>query len=284
MNLGDYQKLINNIKPYLCQVALGITNCYSNPDFFSILQWTREQGIIPNYTTHGLDVDDYVVEQTKKYCGAVSVSIVNKQKSYDAVKRFTDSGMTQVNIHYMLANETYEDAFKIVEEISTDPRLSKMNALVFLGLKKKGNAQDGYSYLNDQEKYNKLIKYCEEKKVNVGFDSCSCGSYYKYIEGKTDMDELAMYAEPCESFGLFSSYFNYLGEYFPCSFAEGEGDWVEGLDALNCEDFTRDIWFSSKLNKWRKISLETTKDCVCSFKKICRSCPIFPDLVYCKNI
>lgn len=282
MTLETYQKLINNIRKLLCQVALGITDCYANPDFFKILKWTREQDIIPNYTTHGLDVDDYVVEQTLKYCGAVAVSIVNKEKSYNAIKKFTDAGMSQVNIHFMISSETYEKAFEIIDDIKNDHRLKKLNAIVFLGLKKKGRAEDNFNYLRDQDKYNKLISLCEENEIKFGFDSCSSGSYFKYIENHKNCKELSNYVEPCES-GLFSSYFNYKGEYFPCSFAEGTKGWEYGIDSINCKDFIKDVWFSSRVNKWRNSLFKSTESCICKFKDNCRSCPIFSDLAYCKD-
>jgi len=282
MSLNVYKKLITNIKTFLTQVALGITDCYANPDFFKILKWTREQGIIPNYTTHGLDVDDYVVEQTKQYCGAVAISIVNKEKSYDAIKKFTNAGMKQVNVHYMLCQETYDNAFKIVDDIKTDSRLKNLNALVFLNLKKKGNAENKFTYLKDQSKFNNLIKYAQDNKVSIGFDSCSCNSYYKYIENHKNYKELSMYAEPCES-GLFSSYFNYKGEYFPCSFTEQTKGWEIGIDAINCNNFYKDIWNHRRVVAWRQDLLKSTQKCDCKFKQDCRICPVYPDLVQCRK-
>jgi hypothetical protein len=44
--------------------------------------------------------------------------------------------MRQVNMHYELAEETYKNAFTVLRDIQSDPRLKNMNALVFLSLKK----------------------------------------------------------------------------------------------------------------------------------------------------
>jgi len=101
----------------LGQIAFGITNIYANKDFFRMMKYSREHGVIPNYTTHGLDVDDYAVKFTAKYCGAVAVSIVNKEKSYNAIQAFTSSEMKQVNCHFMISLETYDKAFEIINDM-----------------------------------------------------------------------------------------------------------------------------------------------------------------------
>jgi len=63
---------------HLLQVAFGITDIYANPDFFKMMKYSREKGVIPNYTTHGLDVDNYAVDFTAKNCGAVAVSVSSR--------------------------------------------------------------------------------------------------------------------------------------------------------------------------------------------------------------
>ena len=85
MKIKKIEKIKKKI-PFLTQAALGITNIGSNPDFFPIMRRSRERGIIPNYTCHGLDVTEEVAKETAELCGAVAVSVVDKEKTYDAVK------------------------------------------------------------------------------------------------------------------------------------------------------------------------------------------------------
>ena len=132
------------------------------------------------------------------------------------------------------------------------------------------------------EKYKKLVKFCLEQQVNFGFDSCSAPLFLKSIEGTEREDEFVQSAEPCEGFGMFSSYINVDGKFFPCSFCEGEGEWTKGLDALSCKSFLTDVWHSNKVKKWREIILESSKNCECKFSQSCRSCPIF-NITSCKN-
>ena len=282
MTLEEFKVILHKMPPTLTQIAFGITNISGNPDFFPMMAYARKMGVIPNYTCHGLDVNEEVAKQSAELCGAVAVSIVQKEKTYDTIKMFTDAGMTQVNIHYMLSEETYERAFRIADEIASDPRLAKLNAIVFLQYKPKGRHPNSFHVISDPAKYKKLVQYCENQEVGIGFDSCSAPLYFKAIEDNPNREYLAMYAEPCEAFGMFSSYINASGVYYPCSFCEGEEGWEEGLDVAGCDNFLKDIWHHTKLKEWREIILNSSCNCSCEFATICRSCPVF-DVTACKR-
>ena len=264
MTFNEFKIIFSKLTepPILTQIAFGIMNISTNPDFFKMMGYAKENGVIPNYTCHGLDVTPEIAEFTAKTCGSVAVSIVNKEKTYDSVKMFTDAGMKQTNMHFMLSEETYDKAFEIIEDISTDPRLSNLNAIVFLQYKAKGRNPDAFNSVNSPEAYRKLFNFCEEKKVTCGFDSCSGPCFLKSIEGIDNEDLLKMMVEPCES-GLFSSYINCYGKFFPCSFCEGENEWSneEGIDVLHCENFIKDIWNSPKVIKWREELISNKRNC-----------------------
>ncbi len=236
MTLNEFKEIFSKIPKTLNQIAFGITTIDANPDFFPIMEHCRGCGVIPNYTCSGGDVTKEIAQKTAKLCGAVAVSVVDKEKTYKAVEMFTNAGMEQVNIHYMLAEETYDNAFDIINDIKTHDRLRKLNAIVFLQYKPKGKNTNAYHSIQDPQKYQRLIDYCNEKGVKCGFDSCSAPLYFKSIENKENKKTLSMYAEPCES-GLFSAYINSYGDFFPCSFSEGEGDWKTGISVLNVKIF-----------------------------------------------
>ena len=208
--------------------------------------------------------------------------IVDKQDvAYDAVKKFTDAGMTQVNIHFMLSEETSDLALRVIEDIGTDPRLEKLNAIVFLGYKHK-NPDSPHSPIPSVGLYKTIIEYCDSWKIRYGFDSCSCPLYFKSIQEKEDMKTLSMYAEPCES-GLFSSYINCEGEFYPCSFSEEKGTWKKGINVLEIDEFLRDVWNDTRLIDWRNKLIASSSKCKCSFSNICRSCPVYPEINSCKK-
>jgi len=284
MTLDTFKTIFHKMPRILTQIAFGITNIGSNPDFFAMMEYARSHGVIPNYTCHGLDVTEEVAQKTAAVCGAVAVSIVRKEKTYDAIRMFSEAGMTQVNIHYMLAEETYERAFEIAKDAATDERLKgRLRAIVFLQYKPKGRSPNRFHVIQTAQQYKELIEHCEKLGVGIGFDSCSAPLYFKTIENDPHRDRKAQFAEPCESFGMFSSYINCEGVYFPCSFSENEPGWEEGLDVIHCDNFLKDIWQHPKLISWRDIIQKSSQGCDCKFKSLCRSCPVF-DVTACKKI
>jgi MoaA/NifB/PqqE/SkfB family radical SAM enzyme len=258
MTLETFQDLLSRMPDTLTQIAFGITDVYANPDFFLIMEHAREQGVVPNYTTHGLDMDDEAAYHTARLCGAVAVSVVNKEKTYDAIKMLTDKGMEQVNIHFMLSAERIWDAIRLVDDIVLDKRLAKLNAVVFLQYKPKGGNTESYTCPSPAQ-FKELIAYCDEKGVRYGFDSCTAPMYLKVMENDPRIDRLEQYVEPCES-GLFSSYVNVDGDFFACSFCEGESGWTEGISVFDYDKFV-DLWDSTRLRDWRETLLDNERAC-----------------------
>jgi radical SAM protein with 4Fe4S-binding SPASM domain len=120
----------------------------------------------------------------------------------------------------------------------------------------------------DDSVFDALVDKALTENIQVGFDSCSAGRFLKAVKGSPNYASYETMTEPCES-GLFSTYIDVEGTFFPCSFAEGFGDWQEGLDVLNCEDFMKDIWVHPKLVAWRKALIKNTDE------NKCRNCPLF---------
>lgn len=273
MTFDEFKIILDKMPKILTQIAFGITDIYTNPDFFKMMEYARASGVIPNYTTSGFDLDEQAVKKTKELCGAVAVSIHDKEKAFNAIKAFTDAGMTQVNVHWVLMEENYDDTFKMIDQLISDPRTSKLNAFVMLAYKDKGAGKGKFHSIHSVEKYRKLIDYCEEKKIGYGFDSCSAPVFFKSLQDTDRYEKISMLGEACES-TLFSSYINADGKFFPCSFNEEEG--IEGLDVLSCNDFSKDIWMHETTQKFRNKLLSTSSGCNgCPSQKFCRSCPTF---------
>jgi len=258
MTLEEFKKIFHAMPKTMGQIAFGILNIYSNPDFFPMMEYAKKNGVVPNYTCHGFDVDEETAKRTAELCGAVAVSIYSKTASYNAIKSFTDAGMDQVNIHYMIAEETFDKVFQIIDDMKSDKRLAKMNAIVFLSLKTKGGGED-FHKLSD-EKYKILVDYALEKGVRFGFDSCGAHKFLNAIKDHPNYKQFEEMAEPCES-SCFSSYINCLGEYFPCSFTEGHKLFPDGLDVLSTENFAEEIWNSDAAKAFRYKLLKNERRC-----------------------
>ena len=183
MTFNEFKIIFHKVNhnKMLTQIAFGICDINSNSDFFAMMEYSRENGVIPNYTCNGLEVTTEIAEQTAKICGAVAVSLVNKDKSFNAIEKFIKAGMKQVNCHYVLSEETYDKTFDIIDEIVE--KLPGFNAIVFLQYKHK-NPNSPYHSVLDVEKYKRLINYCNEKKINYGFDSCSAPIFLNSIKAE----------------------------------------------------------------------------------------------------
>lgn len=256
---------IKEIKVYneglLQQIAFGICDIGTNPDFFKMLKYCREFDVIPNYTCHALDMNEEYAKETAKYCGAVAISVYNKDKSYNAVDMLHKSGLRQINFHTIAHDKSYNKILSIIDDLTTDERIKgKVKAVVLLKYKPKGNGVGKFNHLTD-EQYRNIIKYAEEKGINIGFDSCSAHAYLRVIKDDKDFDKKSMCAEPCES-ACFSSYINHKGEFFACSFCEGEkGIWENGISVLDNYDFEKDVWNAEKTAKFRDILLKNQRKC-----------------------
>jgi MoaA/NifB/PqqE/SkfB family radical SAM enzyme len=218
MTLADFKIIIDKMPRVLTQAALGLLNISTNPDFFPMMEYAREKGVIPNYTCHGLDVTEEVAKKTAALCGAVAVSIVDKEKTYDAVKMFTDAGMKQVNIHAMVSRETMGQVRNTIQDRLRDPRLAKLNAIVLLSLKTRGRGE-GFHPL-DYAEFAELVQLSLDSKIGIGFDSCSCRKFLETVRTSPDFNRFSIMAEPCES-TLFSTYIDAHGLMHPCSFSPG---------------------------------------------------------------
>lgn len=255
MKLDDAKIIIDKLPSTLTQIAFGVdATLTSNPDWYNIFNYAKSKSFIPNVTV--ANINDEVADKLSSICGAVAVSRYNnKNYCYDSIKKLTDRGMEQVNIHQLLSKETLANVYETIHDIAfSDDRLRKLNAIVFLSLKHKGRGSSFTSLSN--EEFKNIIDECNKLGINYGFDSCS---YHKWANAINDK-ELLKYGEPCES-TLHSTYINVNGDFFPCSFTEGTKGWEKGISVLNCNNFINDVWNNSRTIEFRNNLLNNNRKC-----------------------
>lgn len=265
MSFDTYKRIIDKM-PWLAQVALGAdAQGTSNPDTLKIIEYTRNIGIVPNITL--ADVSNETAIELAKFVGAVAVSVYEHAGvdiAYNSVQRLVNAGIKQVNLHYCISDRTIDSAFDVVNDIVSDERLRGVNAIVFLGIKNKGRGAK-HKHVST-EKYRDLVNYCNKSNIKFGFDSCSAGMYLKTFNSNEERNRAMMYVEPCES-TCISSYINVRGDFFPCSFTEGEKSWSVGLSVLDAENFV-DVWNHPKTQEFRSLLLNNCDE------NSCRNCPV----------
>jgi hypothetical protein len=249
MSFETFKKVFDNLPEFLTQIAFGVdSTATSNPDIWKIFDYCIENNVTPNLTV--ADISDETADNISKRSGACAISVYdNKNIAYDSIKRLTDRGMKQVNIHHCVYEDNFKRSLEIIDDMKTDSRLSKMNAIVFLGLKNKGRGKNLKRI--SQEKYETLIRKCLDNGCRFGMDSCSGNRFASFCKNN-DKTELLQMVTGCESTKQ-SLYVNVDGEYFPCSFIEGEKEWETGIDMLTINDFVTDVWQHERVIKFRNL-------------------------------
>jgi radical SAM protein with 4Fe4S-binding SPASM domain len=262
MSFDTYKKVFHNINDLdiLTQIAFGIGDIDSNKDLELILDYTRKNRVIPNITINGFRMTEHYYDMLAKYCGAVAVSCYDYNSCYNAIKELHNRGMNQLNIHQVLAKESLDKCYKLVDDASTG-KIVGLNAIVFLWLKPKGDRNTWNEV--SQDEFSTLVKYALDKKVSIGFDSCSAPMFAKAVNYDPKM---MVMIEPCESL-MMSAYVNAKGVMYPCSFAEGLKEYC-GVDMK--VNKISDVWDSHpEIVQFRKDSL-ASKDA-----GGCRNCTIY---------
>jgi len=275
MSLETLEHILKIIPKTVHQIAYGIGTISLYPELWDAFALTRKYDIVPNVTINGAEMSDENVANLVKYCGSMAVSHYGDDICFDAVKKLTDANSRkQVNIHKIISENTFQSCLDLIESASTDPRLKKLNAIVFLQVKPKGK-HNTLVPLRSIEKYKRLVRLSEEKGVGIGFDSCSAPMALQSL----DKSFHAM-VEPCES-TLMSGYIscaNNKAEFFPCSFTEGttsSGDWTTGIDLLQVNDFVKEVWYNPRVVAWRGKNQKSSASCDCPNSSLCRSCVVY---------
>ncbi len=273
MSLEDYEIIIKQAsETNVFQVALGGGNPNQHPDFVEILKITREKyNIVPSYTTNGKGLTKEILKATRKYCGAVAVSMYEPYEVTEkAVDLFKEYGV-RVNLHYVLNSKSIISAIKLLE--NGHKLLEKSNAIIFLNYKPIGNNKDNNLLLKNSSYIQKFFMLVDNHKqpIKIGFDSCMVSGIVKYMKNYNIVS-----LEACDA-GRFSAYISEDLKMYPCSFMVES---FQGEDLIS--NSLIDIWNNSKIftqfknhfNSNRCNSCEQQSDCL-------NGCPFLRELDLC---
>lgn len=219
MTIDDYKSIIIQVKDCVMQVALGGRgNPDEHPDFAEILEFTRENGVVPNYTTAGNTMSPLKASLSKKYCGAVAVSDYDMPYTYKAIKMLQAVGV-KTNIHFVLTADRVERALDLLlgrDIWCGQVDVSKLNAVVFLLFKPMGRGKEHPEWGPMTEQLRQFISSVRSPKVpfKLGMDSCLVNKI-KALDNLTKMEAICM--DTCEA-ARCSCYISPDMLMSPCSF------------------------------------------------------------------
>ena len=279
MELCDYVEIINQCKGRVFQIALGGAGDPNKHDFFEdILKVTRENKIVPNYTTSGYGLTDKEVELTKKYCGAVAVSYYSKldscgnednKSTIDAIKRFINAGCI-TNIHYVLSKKSIKEA---VYRVKHNVFPKGINAVIFLLYKPVGLASKEYVLDFEDSDYLELISLISLVNCSwrYGFDTCQSPAIYNHTSN------IALESiEFCEA-ARFSMYIDSKSIAYPCSFGIESANFSVNLKGRTLKE----AWESSQFDEFRNRQINKCNNCNIN---ACRSCGLEIDISICGKL
>lgn len=258
MSLDTFKAIMDRMPKTLCSIAFGVLSpIEQHPQVWEIFEECRKRGVIPCVTINQ-EVSRDVAANLARLCDAVAVSVnqYNKEGVYNTINTLSrDYDMKQINIHIVLSADTVPFIKSVIDDMKSDPRLSKMNALVMLSFKDKAGTNSFAPITSSY--YKDVVEYALCADIKFGFDSCGANTFIASI--RDTHPELIQYCEPCESL-LFSAYIDVNARLYACSFTEKTGMWLDGIDVLRYNDFI-DIWNCSKVAEWRKELLSCGRSC-----------------------
>lgn len=269
MSIEDFRSIAEQSKGKCNQFALGGRG---DPDqhehFEEILKISRENHLVPNFTTSGYGMTPEIAKLCKKYCGAVAVSWYRSEYTLNAIQMLLDAGV-KTNIHYVLGKNSIDEAIK---RLSTDDFPNGVNAVIFLLHKPAGQGTRDNMLSVDDTRVAEFFEQVEKRHpFKVGMDSCNVPGAINFC--KSVMPESL---DTCEG-GRYSCYIGADMIMVPCSF-----DQKRQYEVSLREKSIIEAWNSEPFERFRNRMRDACPEC--SKKELCMGgCPLMPEIVFCNS-
>lgn len=250
MPLDNYKKIIDQCKGKLFQIALGGRgDVDQHENFEELLKYTRENGIVPNFTSSGLGFNDRIAKLCKQYCGAVAISWYRSSYTLKAIDLLIQNQVT-TNIHYVLSKSSIDEA---IDALENDKFPKGISAVIFLLHKPIGLGSEENVLEYNDPRLQKFFHLVDNNKCShkIGFDSCTIPGVINFCHN-INIDSL----DTCEA-GRFSAYVDSDMNMMPCSFDNQDQNYAISLNTHS----VKEVWDSNEFEKFRN-----------SFRLSCLNC------------
>lgn len=270
MTVDHFRWIAEQCKGRCNQLALGGRG---DPDqhehFEELLIISRENMLVPNFTTSGYGMTPELAKLCKKYCGAVAVSWYRSEYTLKAIQMLLDAGV-KTNIHYVLGKNSIDEA---IDRLTRNDFPKGINAVIFLLHKPAGQgSQDNVLDFADPRVAAFFAQVDKRHPFKVGMDSCNVPGAIHYC--KNIMPESL---DTCEG-ARFSCYIGPDMIMVPCSFDQQKKYRVQ----LNKQTTIETAWNSEVFEQFRNKLRGACPDC--EKKTLCMGgCPLMPEIVFCDS-
>lgn len=270
MTIDRFQWIAEQCNGRCNQLALGGRG---DPDqhehFEDLLRISRENNLVPNFTTSGYGMTPELAALCKKYCGAVAVSWYRSKYTLNAIQMLLDAGV-KTNVHYVLGKNSIDEA---IERLANNDFPVKINAVIFLLHKPAGQgSQTNVLNFNDPRVARFFAQVDKCHPFKVGMDSCNVPGAINFCKRI-----LPISLDTCEG-GRYSCYISADMIMVPCSFDQPKCYGVQ----LNKDTTIEDAWNSDSFERFRDKMRIACPDC--EKKDLCMGgCPLMREIVFCKS-
>ncbi len=266
LDLNSCKKVLDSLsKMGVFHVALGGGEAFSRCDFFSIAEYARKVGIVPNLTTNGYYIDDKVAGKCKLF-GQVNVSINslddrNFSMTDSAVRKLKRAGVI-TGINCLVSSMNYCK----LKEVYKYANYHGLHDIELLRFKPSGRGRKHYYKMKLNREQNRnffpyIIKLSEKYKLSTKIDCSFVPMICCHNPDRDEMERYAVYG--CYAGDVLLSIFS-DGRFAGCSFAgHGENKW---------EGNVKYLWHNAEeLKRFRNWSRHTPYPCCeCNYLDICR--------------
>jgi MoaA/NifB/PqqE/SkfB family radical SAM enzyme len=255
MRFEDFISILDQIKHHTNQIALGgrgDPNKHEN--FKEIVEYCRNNNVVPNYTTSGNNITKNEIE-ISKLCGAVAVSDYSLPYTYKAVKKLI-KGRVRTSIQKIYTKYSYKECELILK--GENPwgkkiNIEKLYSIVFLLFKPVGAGSKLLNFIPEEYQIKNFTElfFNHQSHPLIGTDSCTINHCLKYsYHSEKQLDTI----DTCEA-ARMSAYISSDMIMMPCSFADEK---KFGVSLRN--NTIKNIWENSYPFKYFKNALLKNPD------------------------
>lgn len=270
MTVENFRSIARQCSGRCNQLALGGRG---DPDmhenFEELLEISRENMLVPNFTTSGYGMTPEKANLCKKFCGAVAVSWYRSEYTLRTIDMLLEAGV-KTNVHYVLGRNSIDEA---IDRLERNDFPKGLNATIFLLHKPVGLGTSGNVLKPDDERVRRFFELVDERHpFKVGMDSCTVPGAVRFCKNVNPQS-----LDACEG-GRFSCYVGPDMVMVPCSFDQERKYAVRLGDGVSIED----AWNSEPFERFRKILRETCPNCP-SRESCMGGCPLKPETTLCPD-
>lgn len=269
MTVENFRSIAEQCRGRCNQLALGGRGDPDQHEYFEeLLKISRENNLVPNFTTSGYGMTPEIAQLCKKYCGAVAVSWYRSDYTLNAIQMLLDAGV-KTNIHYVLGRNSIDEA---LERLKNDDLPQGINAIIFLLHKPAGQGSRANVLDFSDVRVKQFFEQIDAPHpFKVGMDSCNVPGAINYCK-KVFFESL----DTCEG-GRYSCYIGADMIMVPCSFDQKK-QYQVSLKDMTIEE----AWNSEPFEKFRDRMRGACPDC--EKRELCLGgCPLMPEIVFCDS-